>query len=167
MPISIKPCPPYHARLDRFTMLHMPDGKSVFKIYYLSRLDRDKPELYEWPFSPLTQESFEDSFLGGGCEGIGFVLAFPHVTKIFRFSTDKETILDVKEFTTAQMQTRDMPKIDGFHEFACLAEALIAADEYRAWASARSVDEYLAYRSSLTDFPVVSNTKLKNYWPPK
>jgi len=164
---TIKPCPPYYARLERFTVLNMPDGKSVYKIYYISRLDRDKPELYEWPFSQLTQESFEDSFLAGGYEGIGFVIAFPHVTKIFQFSADKETILDVKEYITAQMQTREMPKIDGFHEFACLAEALIAAEEYKAWASARSVDEYLAYRCDLMDFPVLSNIKLSEYWPAK
>jgi hypothetical protein len=98
---------------------------------------------------------------------VGLVTCFPHITKVFRFSPSNETVLDVRELDTATLQPVDAARGDGFHEFACLAEALIAADEYRAWASARSVDEYLAYRSSQADFPVVSNTKLKDYWPPK
>ena len=36
--------------------------------------------------------------------------------------------------------------------------------EYRAWAEAVSVAEYLAARSDAADFPVVSHTKLAAYW---
>ena len=64
----------------------MPDGKSVFKIHYISIMGRDKPELYEWEHSPFTQLDFEQFFLSGAHEGIGFVTAFPHISKIFRFS---------------------------------------------------------------------------------
>jgi hypothetical protein len=142
----------------------MPDGKSVFKVYYISVVGRDRPELYEWRHSPRTAADFEKAFLAGGHEGIGFVLAFPHVTKIYRFSPDGETILDVREFDTVGMTDRDCSRSDGYHELACYAEAAIAADEYRAWAAARTVNEYLALCSDAADFPVVSNSKLAAYW---
>lgn len=142
----------------------MPDGKSVFKVYYVSVVGRDRPELYEWQRSPRTAAEFEKAFLAGGHEGIGFVLAFPHVTKVYRFSPEGETILDVREFDTEGMTDRDCSRSDGYHELACYAEAAIAADEYRAWAAARTVNEYLALCSDAADFPVVSNSKLAAYW---
>ena len=162
--MQIATCRPYHAQTVGQSVLRMPDGKSVFKVYYTSVIGRDKPELYEWQHCPRTRAHFEQVFLAGGHEGIGFVIAFPHVTKIFRFSPDMETILDVREFDTAGMTDRDCTRTDGSHEFACYAEAVIAADEYRAWARAASVDDYLAFRSTETDFPVASNTKLAAYW---
>jgi len=162
MQISI--CKPYHAQAIGQNLLQMPDGRSVFKVYYLSIMGRDKPEQYEWEHSPWTQDNFEKAFLAGNYEGIGFVTAFPHVTKIFRFSPYNETILDVTEFSTKDMQLKDCSRPDKSHEFACYAEALIAADEYRTWARAKTVEEYLAFRCNTTDFPVVSNTKLATYW---
>jgi hypothetical protein len=142
----------------------MPDGKSVFKVYYISVIGRDQPELYEWQRSPRTAADFEKAFLAGAHEGIGFVLAFPHVTKVYRFSPDGETILDVREFDTVGMTDRDCSRSDGYHELACYAEAAIAADEYRAWAETGTVPEYLTRRSDAADFPVVSNAKLAAYW---
>lgn len=142
----------------------MPDGKSVFKVYYISVVGRDRPELYEWQHSPRTAAEFETAFLAGGHEGIGFVLAFPHVTKVYRFSPDGETILDVREFDTAGMTDRDCSRSDGYHELACYAEAAIAADEYRAWAESGTVNDYLALGSDAADFPVVSHSKLAAYW---
>jgi hypothetical protein len=142
----------------------MPDGKSVFKVYYISVIGRDKPEQFEWARAPRTQHDFEQAFLAGGYEGIGFVLAFPHVTKIFRFSPSAETLMDVREFHTQGMRPMDCSRGDGFHEFACYAEAAIAADEYDAWARAKSVEEYLPFRSGKADFPVASSAKMANYW---
>jgi len=142
----------------------MPDGKSVFKVYYISVIGRDRPELYEWQRSPRTTADFERMFVGGSHEGIGFVIAFPHVTKVYRFSPEGETILDVREFNTEGMTDRDCSRSDGYHELACYAEAAIAADEYRAWAQSGSVHEYLALCSDASDFPVVSNVKLADYW---
>jgi hypothetical protein len=167
MTITIKPCQTYHARVDRVTLLCMPDGLSAFKVYYLSISGRVRPEQYEWTACPRTIREFETAFLASGIEGVGLVTCFPHITKVFRFSPSNETVLDVREFDTATLQSIDAARGEGFHEFACLAEALIAAEEYKAWASARSVDEYLAYRCDLADFPVLSNTKLNEYWPPK
>jgi hypothetical protein len=142
----------------------MSDGKSAFKVYYISVIGRHTPELFEWERSPRSVADFERAFLAGGFEGIGFVLAFPHVTKIFRFSPGAETILDVREFHTDGMRPMDCARGEGFHEFACYAEAVIAADEYHAWAKARMVEEYLDTRSVAGDFPVSDNTKLAVYW---
>ncbi len=142
----------------------MPDGRSVFKVYFVSIAGRDRPELYEWQFSTLSFADFERAFLSGGYEGIGFAVSFPHVTKIYRFSPDMETVMDVREYETRGMVPRDCSRKDGFHEFACYAEAVIAADEYRAWAEALTVNEYLAHLSSAADFPLLSNEKLSTYW---
>ena len=124
----VKECDPYNASLIGQSTVTLSDGKSIFKIYFVSRLGRGKPELYEWEHSPLTRESFETTFLASGQEGVGFVIAFPHVTKVFRFSSEKETILDVREYITRDMKVRDCSQDDGFHEFACFAEAVIAAE---------------------------------------
>jgi hypothetical protein len=142
----------------------MPDGKSVFKVYYISVIGRDTPERFEWAHSPRTQHDFEQAFLAGGYEGVGFVIAFPHVTKIFRFSPSAETLMDVREFHTEGMRPMDCARGDGFHEFACYAEAAIAADEYDAWARAKTVEEYLPFQSRKADFPVASHQKMATYW---
>jgi hypothetical protein len=162
--MQIATCRSYHAQIVGQSLLRMPDGKSVFKVYYTSVIGRDEPERYEWQHCPHTREHFEKTFLAGGHEGIGFVIAFPHVTKIFRFAPAMETILDVREFHTDGMRHIECSRADGYHEFACYAEAAIAADEYRAWARATTVEEYLAFRSAAADFPVARNTKLATYW---
>lgn len=162
--MQIAPCRTYHAQTVGGSLLPMPDGKSVFKVYYISVIGRDKPELYEWRRCPRTHADFERAFVAGNHEGVGFVIAFPHVTKIYRFSPDGETILDVREFDTDGMADRDCSRSGGYHELACYAEAILAADEYRAWAKAATVDEYLASRSDAADFPVASNAKLAAYW---
>jgi len=162
--MQIAACRAYHGQTAGGTVLRMPDGKSVFRVYYISVIGRERPELYEWQCCPRTREDFEQTFLAGGHEGIGFVIAFPHIAKIFRFSPSMETIMDVREFHTDGMTPLDCSRGDGSHEFACYAEAAIAAEEYDAWARAATVEEYLAFRCSKADFPVVSNTKLAAYW---
>jgi hypothetical protein len=42
--MNISKCRTYHAISAGQSLLRMPDGKSVFKIYYLSIVGRDKPE---------------------------------------------------------------------------------------------------------------------------
>jgi hypothetical protein len=162
--MQIAPCHTYHAQTVGRSVLRMPDGKSVFKVYYISVIGRDKPELYEWRRCSRTPADFEQAFLSADHAGVGFVIAFPHVTKIYRFSPEMETILDVREHNTEGMTHRDCSRCDGYHELACYAEAVIAAEEYRAWAKAATVEEYLAYRSDAADFPVSSHTKLAAYW---
>ena len=162
--MEIAACRPYHAQTVGQNVLRMPDGKSVFKVYYLSIIGRDQPERYEWQHHHRTQAAFEEAFLSGGHQGLGFAIAFPHVAKIFRFSPYMETILDVGEFDTKGMLPRDSSRGDTTHEFACYAEAIIAAEEYGAWAKAATVEEYLAFRCEQADFPVARNTKLAGYW---
>jgi len=160
----ISNCQPYHACTVGQSLIRMPDEKSAFKIYYISIMGRDKPEQYEWEHCLYKQDDFEKVFLFGKHEGIGFVTAFPHITKVFRFSPCAETILDVSEFHTADMQPKDCSRGDGSHEFACYAESIISADEYDAWANALTVEKYIAFRCNKTDFSLVSNTKLTAYW---
>jgi hypothetical protein len=162
--MQVAPCRTYHAKAVGRSVLRMPDGKSVFKVYYISVIGREKPELFEWQRSPRTTSDFERTFVTGGHEGVGFVIAFPHVTKVYRFSPEGETILDVREFNTEGMTDRDCSRSDGYHELACYAEAAIAADEYRVWAESGSVNEYFALCSDAADFPVVSHAKLAAYW---
>jgi len=162
--MRIAPCRTYHAQTVGRTVLRLPDGRSVFKVYYISVIGRDKPERFEWSRCARQPAHFEQAFLSGGHEGVGFVIAFPHVAKIYRFSPEMETILDVREFNTEGMSQRDCSRCDGYHELACYAEAVIAADEYRAWAQRSTVDAYLAFHSDAADFPVVANTKLARYW---
>jgi len=65
-------------------------------------------------------------------EGIGFVTAFPHITKVFRFGPEAETAMNVCAWDTRSMAPIGLGRSQGYVEFACLAEAAIAADEYNA-----------------------------------
>lgn len=160
----ITKCKPYHARIVGQSIFRMSDEKSVFKIYYISIIGRDKPEQFEWEHCLHTQEDFEKVFLSGQHEGVGFVVAFPHITKVFRFSPYVETSLDVSEFHTIDMRSNDCSRGDGSHEFACYAESVISADEYEAWANATTIENYIAFRCCKADFPIASNVKLTTYW---
>lgn len=165
MSLSIQPCLSYHAVTEGARLLAMPDGKSFFKLYYFSIIGRDKPERYEWSRSPLGIKAFEERFSSERHEGIGFVTAFPHITKIFRFSPGREVILDVKAFDTPSMKLRAATgDADSFVEFACYAEAAVAAEEYHAWAVATSVEAYLGFLARTGDFKVLSSDKLKRRW---
>ena len=159
-------CQPYHGNSAGQTVLNMPDGRSVFKLYLLSIIDRDEPMLYDWASSRLSISEFKVRFCERGYEGVGFVTAFPHITKVFRYAPEVETVGDVRELHTATLDEMDCNRGDQYHEFACYAESLIAAEEYRAWAKANSVDEYLQFRCSLSDFPIVNHNKLSDYWNP-
>jgi hypothetical protein len=160
----IQNCKSYHAQTVGQRLLKMPDGKSVFKLYYLSINRRDRPEQYEWGHCRQTQPDFEKNFLAGGYCGLGFVTAFPHVTKIFRFSPYAETSLDVSEFQTDGMRPLDCTRDDGSHEFACYAETVIAAAEHAAWAVAATVEQYLSFRCAQVDFQIANHQKLAAYW---
>jgi hypothetical protein len=146
------------------SLLQMPDGKSAFKIYYVSIIGRDDPSRFEWEHCPLSRTDFERDFLAAGCDGVGFITAFPHIIKVFRFAPSMETVLHVRAFHTAGLAPLELARDEGYMEFACYAEAAIAADEYHAWANAATVADYLAYRSAFADGPVASNTKMAEYF---
>ena len=162
--MEIAACRTYHAITSSVSALSMQDGRSAFKVYYISIIGREQPELYEWERCARTREEFERVFVAGAHEGIGFVTAFPHIAKIFRFAPSMETVLDIREFDTAGMRPKDCARGDGYHEFACYAEAAIAAEEYHAWAQATTVAEYLGFRCDRADFPLARNGKLAQYW---
>jgi len=156
-------CRPYHSRTVRTELLRLADGISAFKVYYLSIIGRDDPCKYEWEHCPLSPADFAARLQAAGWDGVGFITAFPHITKVFRFAPAMETVLHVRAFVTADLSPLDLARDDQFLEFACYAEAAIAGDEYHAWAQAGTVEAYLAYRSSFIDGPIASNTKLAEY----
>ena len=162
--MRIAACRTYHARRIGMKLLSMPDGKSALKIYYLSIIGRDKPEIFEWERCALSREEFENKLLQSGFEGIGFVTAFPHVTKLFRFSPFAETVVDVLECRTGDLSRLDCTRADDWHEFACYAEALIAAEEYAAWAQSSRVEDYLRFIAPSTNFPIANHVKLAAYF---
>jgi hypothetical protein len=97
-------------------------------------------------------------------EGVGFIVTFPHITKVFRFAPAMETVMHVRAFNTPDMSPIDLQRDDGFIEFACYAEAAIAADEYHLWSKSETVEEYLKTFSPFVDGPVKSSTKLAAFW---
>jgi len=161
--MRITACRPYHSRTERTALLRLPDGKSAFKVYYISIIGRDDPRKFEWAHCSLAPTDFAVRLQSSGLEGVGFITAFPHITKVFRFAPTMETVLHVRAVHTADLSPLDLARDDGYLEFACYAEAAIAADEYHAWAQAGTVEEYLASFSAFTDGPVASNTKLAAY----
>lgn len=162
--MKIQPCRTYRARDAGRTRLAMPDGNSVFKIYYVSITGRDDPSRYEWGRGPFGAADFEKSFLASGLEGIGFVTAFPHIAKVFRFAPAMETVLHVRAFDTRTLQPLDLGRGEEWVEFACLAEAVVAAEEYLAWAKAETVEAYLDAWSAFADGPIAAHDKLFRYF---
>lgn len=161
--MNVKPCAPYMGKLDRQTTLRMPDGVSVFKTYFVSIPGRDNPARYEWEAAAMTMPAAETLLRDSGIEGVGFITAFPHITKIFRFAPAVETVLHVRAFHTPELRPMPLDRDDGFTEFACLGEALIAADEYRAWAETAAVADYLERWSEWREGGIVNPAKLVAY----
>jgi len=142
----------------------MPDGKSAFKVYFVSIVGRDEPARYEWCPCAMTPAQVEKAVRDSGAEGVGFVIAFPHITKFFRFAPSMETVLHVRAFQTQGLTPLDLRRDDNYLEFACYAEAAIAADEYHFWAKAPTVAQYLGTFSSFDDGPIASHAKLAAYY---
>ncbi len=152
----------YEARLADRRLVRGRDGRSAFKLYRLDIVGRENPERYQWEESGLDPAELERRL--GRFEGVGFVTSFPHITKVFRFDPGVETVLTVRAFRTPGMEVLDLGRPEGFVEFACLAEALIAADEYRLWADKTTVEDYLASRGHFEAGTIRVHTKLRRYW---
>jgi len=161
--IEPKPASPYDARIAGTRLLSCPDGRSAFKVYFLDIVGRANPERYEWDRGVLSRDAFLAGF-ARIADGVGFVTAFPHVTKMFRFGPHAETVLDVRGLKTPDLSEYPLARGDGTFEFACLAEALIAADEYGFWASAADVGEYLGRWSGFASGRIADSRKLGRYW---
>ena len=162
--MKIEKCGTYHAKIENCELVKMPDGKSAFKVYFVSIVGRENPARTEWGLCGLDKDQFLDAFRASGVEGVGFVTAFPHITKIFCYAPKSEIIQHVRAIDTKTGNPINLERGGGFMEFACLAEALLAADEYAAWAEAASVEEYLAFTSAVKDAPVRDNAKLRRYF---
>ena len=162
---TIKPCNTYHAVLNGKELCRPADGKSAFKVYFIDIIGRKDPECTVWTLSGMSAKDFPARLAQTvGVEGIGFVTAFPHITKVFRFGPEAETVLNVRAWDTRSMAPISLGRSQDYFEFACLAEVAIAADEYNAWARTRSVEEYLQEWSSFADGPLARHDKLLEYW---
>ena len=161
--MKVKPCAPYQGDVVHRETISMPDGVSVFKAYYVSIPGRDQPERYEWDAGPLKIQEAGAMIRDSGVEGVGFITSFPHITKIFRFAPAVETVLHVRAFHTPELRIMGLDREDGFTEFACLGEALIAAEEYDFWARTVDVAAYLEQWSGWQQGGIVNPAKLGEY----
>ena len=162
---SVTPCKPYRAKLVGREILRGRDELSIFKVYFLDILGRAEPAKYEWAASGMSRDGFLDCLReSDGFEGVGFVTAFPNITKVFRFDPNVETILNVRAWNTSDLKPRDLSRGGGYSEFACLAEALIAADEYGFWARAATVEDYLQQWSVFKEDAIARHDKLAAFW---
>jgi hypothetical protein len=163
MSLAITPCNPYDARIVGHDLVRLGDGISAFKVYFVSIVGRNQPRRYEWAHNSLGQDTFLADFRQSAWQGVGFVTAFPHITKVFRYAPNAEILQHVAAFDTQTGKPIDLNRDGGYVEFACYAEALLAADEYRFWAEAETVDAYLEQFSDCTKATVGSHTKLAAY----
>jgi len=163
--LTIQPTKTYHAVLSGTDVCRGTDGKTVLKVYYVDIIGRDEPERYEWDKCGMSKADFLSKLAGAeGIEGVGFITAFPHVMKAFRFAPENEIVLNVRAWHTADLKPMDLSRLHDYVEFACLAEAEIAAEEYRFWAQAETVEEYLERWCPYGDGRIVRNDKLQAYW---
>ena len=153
----------YHARVVGSRLVRMPDDESVFKLYCIDIVGREEAVRYEWRKSSLDGADFEARLAATGWEGVGFITAFPHIAKVFRFAPEAETVLHVFAFDPADLAPLDLSRNPPWVEFACFAEAAIASDEYRLWAAASTVEEYLAGFSAFRDGPIARHDKLRTW----
>lgn len=158
----VEPCQGYAARPAG--RARYANGPHAYKVYYIDITGRRRPELYEWDRCGRDRESVVAGLKRAGLEGIGFVCAFPHVVKAFRFGPENETVLQVRAFRPDDFTELDLGRSDGFIEYACLAESVIADAEYRLWAAAESVDAYLAAWIDWAPAVVVDETKLRRHF---
>ena len=162
--MEVADCQDYRGTCDDRICLAMPDGRSRFKVYFLSVIGRQQPDLFEWGACDDTPNAFKSRLLDSDFRGIGFITAFPHITKVFRYSPQVETVVDVRYLDTQSFESISGDRGDGYYEFACYAEAVIVSDEYDAWAVAQTVPEYLQNFSPSSDYLIASPGKLSAYW---
>ena len=162
---TIKACSTYHGVLEDRVLHRGADGRSAFKVYFISIVGRPEPARTVWAASGLGREKFLarlDTL--DGLEGVGFITAFPHVTKAFRFGPESETVANVRAWNPREWTEMPLARCQGYVEFACYAEAGIGSDEFNFWAAADTVEEYLARWSNQADWPIQRHGKLLEYW---
>ena len=143
--MKIKPCRPYHGILSSSKLLEMPDGKSKFKVYYISIIERDKPELYEWEKCAMQKEDYEQSFTAKGFEGLGFVTAlYLFLPIIFAAILENESLSYYSPFgyfgyiITKQHRILSQDAIIGLiNILLCIVPAVLIVKRYNLVLSAR------------------------------
>lgn len=161
-PPRLPACQPYAARSAGRALYTR--GPHAFKVYFIDIPGRQRPELYEWDRSGQARPSVLAGLARAGVEGIGFVCAFPHIAKAFRFAPENETVLHVRAFRPADFAELDLGRADGYVEHACLAESVIADQEYRCWASAATVEAYLGQWVDWSPVAIADHGKLERYY---
>lgn len=159
---EIEPCKPYTARPAGTSMYRR--GDHAFKVYFVDIIGRDEPERYEWDRCGRDRTEVIDHLSSAQIEGVGFVVSFPHITKVFRYAPSAETIQHVRVFDTRDFSEIDLEREESYVEFACLAEAVIAAAEYRLWAEAETVRAYLARWTDWEQTGIHDSAKLAAYY---
>jgi hypothetical protein len=164
---SIEACQSYAARPAGRAVYE--NGPHAFKVYFIDITGRQHPERYEWDRSGRERDGVLAGLKRAEIEGIGFVCAFPHIVKVFRFGPENETVLHVRAFRPADFAKIDLARSDGYVEYACLAESIIADGEYRLWAGASTVAEYLVRWVDWQPAAVADEGKLGRYYdgPPR
>jgi hypothetical protein len=158
----IEPCQSYAARPAGRGFYE--NGPHAYKIHFIDITGRQRPDLYEWDRCGRDRESVVAGLKRAGIEGIGFVCAFPHIAKAFRFGPENETVLQVRAYRPEDFAELDLGRSDGYVEYACLAESVIADAEYRLWATAASVEAYLAAWAEWHPVAVADEAKLRRYY---
>jgi len=155
---EVKRSNPYTSQVVGRATVEFGDG-SAFKVYFVDIVGRDDPTKYEWAQCGCTQEEFLERLRELSPEGIGFVTAFPHITKVFQFGPSPETNLYTRAYCTAGFEELPLD-YSGATEVACAAEALILAEEFKLWLAARTVDEYLAKTTDAGDAAFANHEKM-------
>ena len=161
---AMKPCNTYHGILSGKALHRGGDGRTALKVYFIDIIGRAEPAKTVWSESGMTHDgSLEGLGRAEGVEGDGFVTALPHITKVFRFGPEAETVANVRAWNTRDLSPLALNRSQEYVEFACLAEAAIGAAEFAFWAAAESVETYFEQWCAESDWPIVSNTKLAAY----
>ncbi|MBM4085781.1 MAG: hypothetical protein FJ272_13415 [Planctomycetes bacterium] len=162
--VKVKKCLPYTSKVVGRTLLKVDETKAAFKVYFVDIVGRAERQRYEWALCGATQEDFLARLKARRPEGVGFVTAFPHITKIFQFGPSPETNLYTRSFDTKTFEEKRLDYAEGATEVACAAEALILAQEFRFWLDAESVEAYLAKLADAGDASFRNCAKLAAYY---
>jgi len=159
---QVKVCAPYASEVVAKSSLRIEETGGAFKVYFISIVGREQREKYEWECCGTATDDFLRTLEARRPEGVGFVTAFPHITKIFQFGPNPETNLYTRAYKTSTWEELPLD-YSGSTEVACAAEALILADEFRFWLEASSVEAYLGRTSSAGSAQFASHSKLREH----
>ena len=157
----VKPVQPYTARPAGTARLERADG-SAFKVYYFDIVGRPEREKYEWALSARTKEQALEQLREAGVSGVGVIVLFPHIAKVFFFGECAETVLYAEAYRDDPFAPSALDYARGV-EIACAAEMDVAAKEFELWRRSETVEDYLAEFVAPVECGFASHTKLHAY----